>query len=106
MLRTDFARLNIGSLVLGAVIAVLLCQSGSAFAQEADQPLSVLVRTHGIDLQSAEGSRVLDRRIARAARKVCLATRGRITPAAAQCVSEARHNAHRISRAAATQMER
>jgi len=58
------------------------------------------VSTAGLDLSSAEGQRILDRRIDRAAREVCQVDRTRVgtrirSQAARECLAKARASAQR-----------
>lgn len=87
------------TLVLTAAITGLAFAPAPAFANTAPLPTET-VSTAGLDLNTAEGQRMLDERIERAAREVCqvnyVRTGSRIrSTSARECVAKARASAQR-----------
>ena len=98
MLKTVSNRRNTASFLLAIAASAFLLQADSAWARGDEvETRSLVITIYDLDLHSPEGNRELDRRIGRAARRVCAETGEHIMPALARCISEARRSARRIS---------
>lgn len=76
-----------------AIALTTAAVAAPAIAQ--DQPLSIVVTTHDLNLTTAAGQRALDGRIARAARRVCASGSRSLAAISSEnaCIASARANA-------------
>lgn len=91
--------LTIGAATLGLALTASPALAGDGSARHGELP-TMEVSAAGLDLNTAEGQRILERRIDQAAREVCradyIATGTRIPSSAArECVAKAKASAER-----------